>query len=61
MGSLLLSIELLPKDLAESVPVGMGRSEPNLNPYLPPPTGRMTFRSVSESVSEMVFLFQIGT
>ncbi len=44
MGSLLLSIELLPKDLAESVPVGTGRSEPNLNPYLPPPTGRMTFR-----------------
>ncbi len=40
-GEVLLSIEILPKSSATAAPVGLGRSEPNVNPYLPPPTGRM--------------------
>jgi hypothetical protein len=43
MGKVLLSIELLPGEMAKKRPAGFGRSEPNANPYLPPPTGRMKF------------------
>lgn len=42
-GKLLISLELLPKENAEAQPVGSGRSDPNQNPYLPPPAGRMKF------------------
>jgi len=42
-GSLAISIELLPKSLADSQPVGHGRNAPNDNPYLPPPAGRLSF------------------
>ena len=42
-GNMLISLELLPKDTADAQPVGAGRNEPNQNPYLPPPTGRMNF------------------
>lgn len=42
-GKLLISLELLPKDAADAQPVGSGRNEPNQNPYLPPPAGRMKF------------------
>lgn len=40
-GKLLISLELLPKESADAQPVGSGRNEPNQNPYLPPPAGRM--------------------
>lgn len=40
-GRLLISLELLPKDAADAQPVGAARNEPNQNPYLPPPAGRM--------------------
>lgn len=40
-GSLLVSIELLPRTVADARPAAKARSEPNMNPYLPPPTGRM--------------------
>eukprot|EP00903_Cladosiphon_okamuranus_P014837 g13738.t1 len=43
MGKLLISLELLPKENADAQPVGSGRNEPNQNPYLPPPAGRMKF------------------
>jgi hypothetical protein len=39
-GRVLISLELVPRSKAESVPVGEGRSEPNVHPFLPPPTGR---------------------
>ena len=39
MGRLCVSLSLLPLSMAEVNPVGSGRSEPNTNPYLPPPTG----------------------
>jgi hypothetical protein len=40
-GDVLISIEILPKEVADATPAGLGRSEPNANPYLPPPVGRM--------------------
>ena len=40
---MLISLELLPKEAADAQPVGVGRNQPNQNPYLPPPTGRMKF------------------
>jgi len=43
MGDLAISVEIVPWEIAEAQPVGSGRSEPNQNPYLPPPTGRMQF------------------
>lgn len=39
-GSILVSIEVVPKAFASSHPVGFGRSDPNQNPFLPGPTGR---------------------
>ena len=45
-GSVLLSMEILPSSLAEDeFKNGAGRSEPNVHPYLPPPTGRMKWVS----------------
>jgi hypothetical protein len=65
MGSLLISIEILPKVLADSAPVGAGRSEPNMNPYLPPPTGRLTFsfnpfKMVQQLVGPKIFYRMLG-
>eukprot|EP01138_Halocafeteria_seosinensis_P001972 gb/GECG01002020.1/.p1 GENE.gb/GECG01002020.1/~~gb/GECG01002020.1/.p1 ORF type:complete len:1966 (+),score=293.18 gb/GECG01002020.1/:1-5898(+) len=43
-GNLLLSMEILPLDLAQQdFHNGSGRSEPNVHPYLPPPAGRMKY------------------
>ena len=39
----LCSIEILPDWYSELHPVGKGREEPNMNPYLPPPVGRIKF------------------
>ena len=33
----------MPKVLADSNKVGIGRSEPNHSPWLPPPVGRFEF------------------
>jgi hypothetical protein len=40
-GFLYISFELLPKEVAESCKVGEGRDEPNVDPRLPPPIGRI--------------------
>jgi hypothetical protein len=40
-GQLYITVELVPVEQAESSPVGLGRSEPNTSPYLPPPAGRL--------------------
>jgi len=37
------SIQIWPKDKALAMPAGPMRTEPNTNPYLPPPVGRMKF------------------
>lgn len=39
-GRVLCSLEIVPKWKAEITPVGKGRNEPNVSPYLPPPVGR---------------------
>ena len=40
-GEVCYSIQIWPKDKALVMPVGAARSEPNTNPYLPPPVGRL--------------------
>jgi hypothetical protein len=40
IGQVKLSLEILPKENAQTCKVGEGRNEPNINPYLPPPQGR---------------------
>ena len=41
-GRLAVSLSIVPKSEVESRPVGTGRDEPNINPFLPPPFGRMS-------------------
>lgn len=43
MGSICYSIQIWPKEKATIMPVGAGRNEPNNNPFLPPPVGRLKF------------------
>lgn len=40
-GDVMITVEILPKSVAALMPAGLGRSEPNAHPYLPPPTGRL--------------------
>jgi len=42
-GKMDISIEILPADMASQLPAGFGRSDPNLNPFLPPPEGRVNW------------------
>ena len=42
-GRVAISIHIVPEAEYENDPVGSGRSEPNKDPYLPPPTGRFSF------------------
>jgi len=39
----LCSLEIMPEWYSDLHPVGKGREEPNMNPYLPPPVGRIKF------------------
>ena len=41
MGSALVGVEILPKPVAERLEAGFGRAEPNTNPVLDPPAGRI--------------------
>jgi hypothetical protein len=41
-GRIAVSLSIVPKAEIESRPVGTGRDEPNINPFLPPPFGRMS-------------------
>lgn len=43
MGRLKMSLEVFPKKEAVANPVGQGQSEPNINPFLPKPFGRIEF------------------
>ena len=40
-GKLTVSIELLPLQVANALPAGLGREAPNTNPHLPEPPGRI--------------------
>ena len=42
-GRVMCSLEILPKKIADLDVVGKGRDDPNVNPYLPPPVGRLEF------------------
>ena len=42
-GRVQLSLELVPKAQATACPVGEGRNEPNVDPFLPPPVGRFSW------------------
>ena len=42
-GRVLCSLEIVPEWYAEAYPVGKGREAPNVEPYLPPPIGRISF------------------
>jgi hypothetical protein len=51
-GEMLLSVELVPLEIAKKMPAGFGRSAPNANPELPNPTGRLKFvRCVAKTTS----------
>jgi len=43
MGSICFSVQIWPKDKAIVMKSGPGRSEPNTNPFCPPPVGRLQF------------------
>lgn len=42
MGEVKLSVQVIPKADAEKNKVGHARTEPNINPFLPPPVGRLS-------------------
>ena len=42
-GYVRIQIEIVPIDFAEKNKVGAAREEPNTNPFLPPPVGRLSF------------------
>lgn len=43
MGQCLVSVQIWPIEKAELKPVGFGRNDPNIDPFLPPPVGRVRF------------------
>lgn len=43
MGQCLIGIQIFPAEKAEVQPAGLGRTEPNDSPFLPPPNGRLKF------------------
>jgi len=42
-GRMEISIEMMPQAIASQLPAGFGRSDPNTNPFLPPPEGRVNW------------------
>jgi len=46
-GKALISFEIMPKEVAEKFPNGIGRSDPNFHPSLPNPVGRFAFDLLS--------------
>jgi len=53
-GQIMLSMQLVPVETVERLPAGKGRSEPNLNPILPKPVGRLQF-----SLNPFVMLYRL--
>lgn len=43
MGQCLIGVQIIPMEKVETHPAGQGRAEPNQEPFLPPPTGRLSF------------------
>jgi hypothetical protein len=42
-GYIRISVTIMPKELADGAKVGDARKEPNTDPYLPAPVGRISF------------------
>ena len=42
-GYVRVQMDIVPADYAEKNKVGAAREEPNANPFLPPPIGRLSF------------------
>ena len=42
-GYVRVQIDIVPADYAEKNKIGAAREEPNANPFLPPPIGRLSF------------------
>jgi hypothetical protein len=42
-GKIRIQVDVYPKAMAEANKVGEARQEPNVNPFLPPPVGRLSF------------------
>jgi hypothetical protein len=53
-GRVALSISIVPEIEYENDPVGKGREEPNKDPYLPPPNGRLSF-----SLNPMAIFYEL--
>jgi hypothetical protein len=54
MGRVAVSISIVPESEYETDPVGAGRNEPNKDPYLPPPNGRLSF-----SLNPMAIFYEL--
>jgi hypothetical protein len=59
-GKLEISIELLPTEVAAQLPAGFGRSDPNSNPFLPPPEGRVNWVSLLRQLSLTLSHFNVN-
>ena len=42
-GETRMQVDIMPADYAKDNPVGSARNDPNTNPFLPPPVGRLSF------------------
>jgi len=45
-GRVEVSFEIMPMSVASQLPAGLGRSDPNMNPVLPPPEGRLEWMNL---------------
>lgn len=67
-GKVRVQIDVYPKKLAEMNKVGEARNEPNVNPFLPPPIGRLSFSlnplkmfvSIYHFIITLCFIVTIG-
>ena len=54
-----IDLRIVPMEMVKSKPVGPGRENPNMEPYLPPPIGRIQFSlnpcKMLVSISYLIF------
>ena len=54
-----ISLEIIPKSMADETPNGQGRDEPNAFPVLPEPTGRFSFVTIRNNEWYIGHIFSI--
>jgi hypothetical protein len=59
-GEVCISVEIVPRDLADAMALGSGRKEPNHSPYLPPPVGRMRLTADPFKMMQQVIGFELA-